>query len=605
MTLKFKKLETLLLLKEMAAKRILILLFLCIGLSGFSQNPLNKRISVYFSNEPIETALEKIQTLGGFYFSFNSKVIDLNKSINYKSQHEQVIHILNNILGPKFTYKHRGNYIIIQEAKPTLVKKKKVVFKGKISNSSDSSHISDATIYEIDKLKSTSTNQEGDFNLTVSSEKEEITVLVSKENFKDTVLSSNQLTDSGLTIFLTPLKDSILKRSFFRLDSLSWLKVFYTKNILNTIKNVNLSENRTFQLSLVPFIGTNGKMSGKITNRFSLNLIGGYAYGLNGLELGGAFNILKDTMRGAQLGGVGNIVGGSVKGLQMGGAFNYCLDSAKGVQMAGAMNVTLKDQKGIQAAGAMNYAGTLSGGGQLAGAFNYSRQIKNGFQLAGAVNYSTQIESGFQLSGAVNVNKTTLNGFQLTSLLNYTRTLNGFQIGLINISDSVVRGMPIGLFSYVKSGFHRTELSYSDYLNPGLSFRTGVHSFYTLFSVDYYHQNLDPLTSFGFGIGTQRNFNRKLFGNIELSSHKIIAINTFYASFQEFNMLNKLNLNLGFNFNRKLALVAGPSLNLYLSENPNSIADYENFTKRKSLYTEKVNNTTLRLNLGYRVALRF
>jgi hypothetical protein len=605
LTLKFKKLEKLLLSREMAAKRILIFLFLCIGLSGFSQNPLNKRISVYFSNEPIETALEKIQTLGGFYFSFNSKVIDLNKNINYKSQHEQVIHILNNILGPKFTYKHRGNYIIIQEAKPTLVKKKKVVFKGKISNSSDSSHISDATIYEIDKLKSTSTNQEGDFNLTVSSEKEEITVLVSKENFKDTVLSSNQLTDSGLTIFLTPLKDSILKRSFFKLDSLSWLKVFYTRNVLNTIKNVNLSENRTFQISLVPFVGTNGKMSGKITNRFSVNLIGGYAYGLNGLELGGAFNILKDTMRGVQMAGVGNIVGGSVKGLQLGGAFNYCLDTVVGAQFAGAINVTRKEHKGVQAAGAVNIAKTVSNGGQLAGAFNHSKQIRNGFQIAGAFNYSSEIKSGFQIAGAININKSSLNGFQLTSLLNYTRKLNGFQIGLINISDSVVRGMPIGLFSYVKSGFHRTEFSYSDYLNSGISFRTGVHSFYTIFSLDYYHHDNDPLTSFGFGFGTQRNFNDRLFGNIEVSSHKVIATNTFYASFQELNMLNKLNVNLGFNFNRRLALVAGPSLNLYLSDNSNSIADYENFTKRKSLYTEKVNNTTLRMNLGYRVALRF
>ena len=55
----------------------------------------------------------------------------------------------------------------------------------------------------------------------------------------------------------------------------------------------NFFETRPFQVSLVPGLGSHGKMSGQVVNNFSLNVFGGYTAGTNGSELGGLFNIDK------------------------------------------------------------------------------------------------------------------------------------------------------------------------------------------------------------------------------------------------------------------------------------------------------------------------
>ena len=567
----------------------LFFIFMFISVFGQSMSPLTKRISVDFKNLKLETALDEIQALGRFYFSYNSKVIDRDKSITYSSFNESVESVLDNILGEGFTYKHRGKYIIIQKSETILIKKKKVVVSGKVASAKDSTKISDVTIYEIDKLKSTSTNKEGDFNLTVSSKKEEVSVLVSKENYKDTILSFSEFSDTNLSIYLEPDADTAKWKKFLKIDSIPWLRMFYTKNILNTIRNVELTENRKFQFSLVPFVGTNRKLSGKITNNYSLNLIGGYAYGLNGLEVGGVLNILKDTMRGAQISGFGNIVGGKVSGVQIAGAVNYCHDTVKGLQIAGATNVTTKSMEGIQVGGACNISSVINRGGQIGGAFNYSREINKGFQI----------------SGAVNVNKETLRGTQIAGLLNYTKTLSGLQVAPFNFCDSVSGGIPIGLFSHVKSGFHNVEISYSDYLSSGISYRTGVHKFYNILSLDYYHQESDPLVSYGYGIGSQFNFTKKTFSNIELSARQILSLNKFSESFNQLNILAKFNLNIGYRFGKDFSLLGGPELNFYISDNLSTVSEYDNFTKRKALYTNNTQSTFLDIRLGYRVALRF
>ena len=572
---------------------------------GFAQSPLTKRLSVDFKKIRIETALDEIQSLGRFYFSYNSKVVDGDRVISYSSYNESVSVILDNILGDGFAYKHRGKYLIIQKSNPVLYKKKKVVIKGTISSAKDSSQISDVTIYEIDKLKTTSSNKNGDFNLTVSSEKEEVSVLVSKENYKDTILSASDLNDSNQTIYLEPETDTAKWKKLLGVDSIPWLKNFYNDKILNTIRNVELSENRKYQFSLIPAVGTNGKLGGKITNKFSFNLIGGYAYGLDGLELGGVFNLLSDTMRGAQIAGFGNVVGGDVKGLQMAGAVNYCHDSVKGMQLSGAANIARGNINGLQIGGGWNIAPSLNTGGQIAGAFNYSDEINDGFQISGAANYSNNTINGFQIAGAVNVNKNKIVGTQISGLLNYTKNLKGLQIAPFNFSDTIEKGLPIGVFSYVKSGFHKFEISYSDYLRGGLSFRTGVHKFYNILSLDYYHHDIDPLASFGYGIGTQLNFNKKAFSNFELSAQQIISLNNFSSSFDKLNMLAKANLNFGVNLGKHLSILGGPELNFFISDNSSAINDYDSFSKRRTVYSNRTQSTYLDVRLGYRVTLRF
>ena len=51
--------------------------------------------------------------------------------------------------------------------------------------------------------------------------------------------------------------------------------------------------------------------------------------------------------------------------------------------------------------------------------------------------------------------------------------------------------------------------------------------------------------------------------------------------------------------------MAGPELNVLISDNSSSISKLDNFSKRNSIYRVSNNQTELNMTLGYRVDLRF
>ena len=74
------------------------------------------------------------------------------------------------------------------------------------------------------------------------------------------------------------------------------------------------------------------------------------------------------------------------------------------------------------------------------------------------MNYGNNVE-GLQLAGLINIARRHNSGVQIAGLVNYGTIVEGLQLGLINISNTVERGVPIGLFSYVQTGYHLFELS--------------------------------------------------------------------------------------------------------------------------------------------------
>src|SRR5580658_6737845 len=112
------------------------------------------------------------------------------------------------------------------------------------------------------------------------------------------------------------------------------------------------SAQRPVQLSLIPGWGTNGPLNARETNKLSINLIGGSSAGLDGVELGGVFNIDTKSVKGIQAAGVINLVGDSVRGAQLAGIANIATQ-VKGIQLAGVYNSAAK-VKGVQAAGVVN-----------------------------------------------------------------------------------------------------------------------------------------------------------------------------------------------------------------------------------------------------------
>lgn len=339
--------------------------------------------------------------------------------------------------------------------------------------------------------------------------------------------------------------------------------LIFALNPLSAISQTNSSEsenqeirNTEFQISIIPFLGTNGKNSGITTNDYSFNLFGGYSAGTNKLEMASLFNINRFDSKHVQLAGLFNLVGGKVEGAQFSGLANSNLDSIRGIQGAGIVNFTTGNVEGVQLAGITNFTSKSLNGFQGAGIVNFAGQEVLGFQGAGIANFAGGNVRGTQAAGIVNFTPKDVNGAQLAGILNFARNVNGTQIGPFNYADSI-SGAPIGLISFVKRGYHTLEIGINEILPVNLSFRTGTRSFYNMLFVGIRPEISDKTTwAFGYGIGTSPRLGKKTFLNIELSSEQLSEGNV-----KALNLINRFYVGADFQVSEKVALYAGPSIN--------------------------------------------
>ncbi|WP_296704458.1 hypothetical protein [Algoriphagus sp.] len=319
--------------------------------------------------------------------------------------------------------------------------------------------------------------------------------------------------------------------------------------------------NSNFQISIVPYLGTNGKNSGITTNDYSFNLFGGFSAGTNKLELAGLFNINRFDVGNAQFAGIFNQVGGSLKGVQFAGIANSTLDSIQGVQGAGIVNFTTGAIHGAQLAGITNFTSKSMNGFQGAGILNFAGQNATGFQGAGIANFAGGNVKGTQAAGILNFTPKDVQGAQIAGILNFARKVNGTQIGLINYSDSIT-GAPIGLISFVKSGYHTVEIGTNEIMPINLSFRTGTRSFYNMFFAGFRPEiSRETTWSFGYGVGTSPRLGNKTFLNIELSSEQMQSGNV-----EALNLVNRFYVGMDFQVAKKFGIFAGPTINYRVFE---------------------------------------
>lgn len=220
-----------------------------------------------------------------------------------------------------------------------------------------------------------------------------------------------------------------------------------------------------FQLSLVPVLGTHSLYGSRVVFHASLNVIGGYTGGVDGLEMGGVFNINRTDVRGVQMAGVFNLVGGDVHGVQMGGVANKVKADVSGLLMAGVSNWT-GNAKGTQLAGVTNRTKEMEGL-QMAGVLNSATESK-GLQMAGVLNHSSG-ETGSQIAGVINIGQK-VRGIQLA--------------GVINVADS--SDYPIGLINIIKNGRKSFSLETDESGLAAVTFRSGGRVLYGLVGAGYY-----------------------------------------------------------------------------------------------------------------------
>jgi len=580
------------------------------------ESPLLERtITIQAATEKVPSLLNRIGQLGGFSFSYNSAIIDANRNVSLDVSNQTVRNILNEIFQGTMNYKEKGNYLILTKAPAPPVKNNTVVviINGYVEDRNTGEKIPQASVYEKNSVTSAVTDEYGYFKLKLEKKTDSISISISKKNYRDTLVGITAPSNQYLTILIHPIEnDSVIISA--QTEPIDTVVVLPKKEEFvmpyesePNVQNIRDTLYELVQVSFLPFLGSNGRLSGNVINDYSINFLGGYSLGTKEIELGFFFNMDRGDVSWLQLAGFGNIVGGKVYGVQAAGFFNLNAKETEAVQLAGFANTNLGDTRGVQLAGFANTNLGKMYGVQVAGFSNFTNGPSHGVQVAGVGNVQIGDYTGSQFAGLTNIATEKISGSQIAGLFNYGGAVHGTQIGLINYADTL-GGVPIGLFSIVNKGYHKIELSADEIFYANLAFRTGVRKFHTQLMAGFKpEQSLSPsdtsVWTFGYGIGTTRKFTKWWYLDLDLSSQHVNK-----GSFTDaLSLLNKAYVGFDFQVAKKFSIATGITLNGYMTRTtfddyPVLFTDYN----PKIISDQNLNHDiNLKLWWGAKVALRF
>ncbi len=575
---------------------------------------LERTMSISVAAENIPALLNRIGQTGGFSFSYNSAIIDANQEVSLDATNQTVRNLLNEIFQGSMNYKEKGNYLILTKALPPPVKNNvvTVTINGYVEDAKTGEKIPQASVYDKKSITSTVTDEFGYFKLKLEKKIDSISLSVSKRDYRDTLISITNPVNQYITIKIHPIEKDTAKAIVVidGIDSTVIAKkeeVYFPYESEPNIQNIRDTLNNFVQVSFLPFLGTNGRLSANTINDYSINFFGGYSMGTREIELGFFFNLDRSDVSWLQIAGFGNMVGGKVYGIQAAGFFNLNGGDTEAIQLSGFANTNLGNARGVQVTG---FANTTLGdmhGVQVAGFTNFTGGKAQGVQVAGFGNVQLGDYRGSQFAGLTNIATEKITGSQVSIFYNHGRKVQGTQIGLINYADSL-GGVPIGFLSIVKSGYHKIELSADEVFYTNLAFRTGARKFHTMIMAGFKpQQSLQPSDTsvwhFGYGLGTTRKLTRWWLLDIDLSSQHVSK-----GSFtDELSLLNKAYVGFDFQVARKLSLATGITLNGYLTR-----TTYTDYPILFTDYHPKIisdtnfdNGLNLKMWWGAKVALRF
>jgi hypothetical protein len=556
-----------------------------------AQELLDKHITLEVHHMPLQQVLEEIGRKGGFYFSYKTNIIKGDSLVDADAHDRKIRQILDQLLGEKYEYVESGKYVILLP-KANAAPVKIYTISGYVEDANTRQRICNASVYESNQLVSTLTDTSGIFRLKLKDRDVGATIIVSKERYRDTLLVVHAGYDQELNFDLVPARISELTP--FVVSShmeRNWLSRLFL-SARQKIQNRNLTRfvaNKPGQVSLIPGVGTRGRMSAQVVNTGSINIVGGYTAGAKMLELAGVFNIDKKDVSYLQGAGLFNVVGGNVKGLQMAGFSNYVYSNAHGIQLAGFMNSVKNQAAGVQAAGFLNNAGTMKGA-SLAGFANICRDTVTGVQAAGFIN------------------KAGLAGSQVAGFINIAGKVRGVQIaGFINIADS--SDWPIGIVNIIKNGERSIGISTDETLTTLLTFRSGGRKLYGILGAGSNGKTGQDLDVWEAGIGAHTPISRHFRINTELVTINMANLNGSHedAAAGATDRLNagdyfraSLRILPAVKLTRHWGLFAGPSFNYVHSDDGKGAGLVSHYT-----WSEKDNNILHGLYFGAMGGLHF
>lgn len=292
---------------------------------------------------------------------------------------------------------------------------------------------------------------------------------------------------------------------------------------------------RPVTVTLVPGLSMNDGGEREVLNHVSLNLLMGWSDHLDGVEVSGLGAIRTGAVTGVQAAGSFNYAAGGLAGVQVSGVLNSAHDPSRGVQAAGVANVSLDAFTGVQASGVANYARGLVG-----------------VQAAPVLNLSLDEVHGTQL-GVTNV---------------AVGRVQGAQIGLLNVAPSA--DFALGLFNLMWEG--RTHLStWSDELGfVHVGVKHGGDYWHNSYQVGYRLVGDEVVFACGLGLGGHVPMGERFFMDFDLDVHHL-ADETF-ADLDQIHLMPRVAVTVGWRMVPRLALFAGPSLSVLVSEKTNGAA---------------------------------
>lgn len=593
---------------------------------------LERTVTIHANSRSLADVFKLISEQTGVVFSYSQSFNDKQKA-NLNCTKRPLRLVLNDLLKETgCSYKAKDKFMILKcDAAPLPPPS---VITGYIYNAEDSSVVANASIYVKQTRHSAQSNDYGFFSLSYSNKLPSISVSFARENYYDSTLVIYNKQKQEVALYLYPRyhqkdsvvemlvipekKDSVIvvtkkdtvvvpQKRFFS-DFWKPLKTFNTN-----LKNISDTLFSDFAVSFVPYINTNRLLSINTVNKVSFNIIAGYSKGVQAFELGGLLNIDNGDVRYGQIAGVGNIVSGKSEGAQVAGVLNLNDQSMHGTQIAGVINVDQGGVEGVQVAGVGNVSAENTTGVQVSGIFNTTARKASGAQVSGICNAASSLKgiqvvgivniadslNGFQLAGVTNASGQ-MHGMQLTGVLNRAAYVDGVQFGLLNVADSS-SGVSIGLFNYVKTGYHKLEISTDELLFANMTFGTGTENLYTIFTAGINYAK-PTIVTYGYGIGTGFTIKKKLGFNATVIAQQMqhSEDGLFRA-----NLLGRAYVGLEYKFHPKFRIGLGPTFNIYT---PNTTDNY-NSDLLNDLPAYRLAESTapnnLRLWIGGKISLKF
>ena len=368
---------------------------------------------------------------------------------------------------------------------------------------------------------------------------------------------------------------------------------------------------RAAQISLLGPLGSNGLRAGQTVNHVSINVLGGYAAGVDGFEAGGLVNVDRDTVAGVQLAGLANVVGRHLNGFQAAGLANVLGGPGRGVQAAGLLNLATRPVAGAQLAGLFNYAGPRKRSVELELTASTPDVVATTTATVPVADAPAGRDKAAQVAGLFNVALTEVRGGQVAGLLNVAHTVRGVQVaGLVNIADSV-QGVSLAPFNFVRHGYHRLDVAYSETWPVTFSLKLGGSAaFYTFITAAYAGFGSSPRRwATGYGFGSDMWARRRL--SLSFDAVAMQVNEEQRGATNALNLHNQLRLLVGFTPfkpDSHIRLVGGPTFSVLVTQRYDTTEGkvYSSLSQGRKLQFDEGNDRTRVLGwYGYSVGLRF